>query len=107
MKLRNDFVLALGVLAVAGLPLMADDSGTNAPSATGKANAMARIEAAMTKQIDVLTGLLDKVPQQAQAGIQKAIDAAQKGRATALAALAGHGTDGGQEAEETESDTTE
>src|SRR6266705_1683948 len=74
-KLRNNFALALGMLAVAGLPLMADDSGTSAPSATGKTNAMARIEAAMTKQVDVLTGLLDKVPQQAQAGIEKARDA--------------------------------
>src|SRR5713226_9143369 len=92
MRLSRWLVLVVAVLAVERLPMLADGTGgTGSTDETkGIDNAMARIQAATTLHIDVLTALLAKVPAQAQPGIERAIAAAQKGHDTALAALAAH-----------------
>lgn len=46
-----------------------------------------RVEQATRKHTEVLTGLLDKVPEQARSHIAHAIEVSQGGRATALANL--------------------
>ena len=66
------------------------------PDVTGKDNAAQRIEAAASRQVEILTALLAKVPEQAKPGIEKAIAAAREGRDKALAALADHGEPGGE-----------
>jgi hypothetical protein len=79
---------AAAVLTI--VPVMAAGGTTGKPAETGADNAVQQINAATTKQVEILTGLLSKVPAQAQAGIQKAIDAAQLGHDTAIAAITGH-----------------
>ncbi len=86
MKASKWFVSVAAALAVTGVLALADDGATS--QTTGLDNAIAKIQAATTQHVDVLTALLSKVPEKAQAGIQRAIAAAQKGHDTALAALA-------------------
>jgi hypothetical protein len=95
------FLVLSTVLLVGALPAMADDESGAPPShPTGVQNAIDRIEQATQTHIDVLTDLLTKVPEQAQSGIQRAIEAAQKGHDRALAALNGH--TGGQDSDLTQ-----
>ena len=89
MRLFKLIVPGAAIIALAGLPVLADGTGTT-DETNGVDNAIARIEAATTHHIDVLTALLARVPAQAQAGIQRAIDAAQDGHDKALAALNRH-----------------
>jgi hypothetical protein len=89
MRLFKLIVPGAAFVALAGLPVLADGTGTT-DETNGVDNAIARIEAATTHHIDVLTALLAKVPAQAQPGIQRAIDAAQDGHDKALAALGRH-----------------
>jgi len=89
MRLFKLIVPGAAIVAMAGLPVLADGTGTT-DETNGVDNAIARIEAATTHHVDVLTALLAKVPAQAQPGIQRAIDAAQDGHDKALAALNRH-----------------
>ncbi len=89
MRLFKLIVPGAAIVAMAGLPVLADGTGTT-DETNGVDNAITRIEAATTRHIDVLTALLAKVPAQAQPGIQRAIDAAQDGHDKALAALNRH-----------------
>ena len=89
MRLFKLIVPGAAIVAMAGLPVLADGTGTT-DETNGVDNATARIEAATTHHVDVLTALLAKVPAQAQPGIQRAIDAAQDGHDKALAALNRH-----------------
>ena len=97
MRSNKLVIVAIATLCMAGPPLFAADSGSSRPDTTGTANAVSRVENATTKHVDILTGLLTKVPEQAQASIQKAIAAAQKGHDMAIAALSSHGTGDGEE----------
>jgi hypothetical protein len=83
---------ATALMAVA--PALAADATAGKPPVTGTDKAVQQINAATSKHIDILTALLSKVPAQAQAGIQKAIDAAQQGHDTAIAAVTGHTASG-------------
>lgn len=66
------------------------------PAVTGRDNAVQRIEAAASRQAEILTALLSKVPEQARPAIERAIAAAGEGHDRALAALADHGEPGGE-----------
>lgn len=94
MRLTRLLVLMVGTIAFAALPALADDGTSGKPAVTGKDNAVQRIEAAAARQMEVLTGLLSKVPEQAQPAIEKAIAAAGEGHDRAIAALTGHGDPG-------------
>lgn len=103
----SKWILPVAALVAAGaLPVFADDSGPT-DQTNGVDNAIARVEAATTRHIDVLTALLAKVPAQAQPGIQKAIEAAQKGHDKALAALMGHESKGSDESGPTDNDSVD
>ncbi len=104
MRTSKPFLMLCAVLAVGVGPAMADDDPGAPPShSTGVQNAIDRIEQATQKHIEVLTDLLSKVPDQAQSGIQRAIEAAQKGHDKALAALNAHLS--GQESETAETES--
>lgn len=94
MTSSKSLVLTVAVLAFAVLPVLADEVASGKPAATGKDNAVQRIEAATTRHMEILTGLLSKVPGQAQPAIEKAIVAAREGRDMAIAAITGHGGSG-------------
>ncbi len=104
MRPSRLFLALCAVLLVGAAPAFADD-GSGAPSShpTGLQNAIDRIEQATQTHIDVLTDLLTKVPEQAQSGIQRALEAAQKGHDRALAALNAHSDGQGSGLTETES----
>lgn len=95
MRLTRFVAPMAAALALAALPAVADDVTSGRPAATGKDNAVQRIEAATARQMEILTGLLSKVPEQAQPAIEKAIAAASEGRDKAIAALTNHGDSGG------------
>ena len=94
MRMTRLLALMVGTIAFAALPALADDGTSGKPAVTGKDNAVQRIEAAAARQMEVLTGLLSKVPEQAQPAIEKAIAAASDGHDRAIAALTGHGGPG-------------
>ena len=91
MRTSKCLVPTMTVLAFCVLPVLAGDAASGKPAATGKDDAVQGIEAATTKQVEILTGLLSRVPEQAQPAIEKAIAAARAGRDTAIAALTTHG----------------
>src|SRR6266571_4975858 len=106
MRFTKLSALACAVLAAFVVPAAADENGSGAPHATGVQNAISRINEATARHIQILTDLLAKVPQQAQSGIQRAIEAAQQGHDKAIAALQNHATGGEeQEAMEVQTDT--
>jgi hypothetical protein len=82
VKIAKILLLAAAVTSAAVLPIMADQ-----PTATGRENALARVDVGTAKHLEVLNGLLSKVPEHARPAIQKAIEASRHGRDTALAAL--------------------
>ncbi len=106
MRMTRVSTLVLAALAAFVVPAAADETGSGAPHATGVQNAISQINEATTRHIQILTDLLAKVPQQAQSGIQRAIEAAQQGHDKAIAALQNHAPGGeDQESMETETDT--
>lgn len=106
MRMGKLLILATATVAVAIVPVLADTT-SGKPSVTGMDNAVKNINAATAKQVDILTGLLAKVPAQAQPAIQKAIDAAHHGHDTAIAAITGHAGSGDQDsADATSTDDT-
>ena len=106
MRLTRLSALAFAVLVAFVVPAAADDTGSGAPKTTGVQNAISRINEATARHIQILTDLLAKVPQQAQSGIQRAIEAAQQGHDKAIAALQNHATGTEeQESMEAEADT--
>jgi hypothetical protein len=88
-------LMAATLMSVA-VQARADDATHGKPAVTGQDNAVQRIEAASARQMEILTALLSKVPEQARPGIEKAIAAAQAGHDQAIAALTGHGGPGGE-----------
>jgi len=88
-------LMAATLMSVA-VQTRADDGAPGKPAVTGQDNAVQRIEAASARQMDILTALLSKVPEQAQPGIEKAIAAVQAGHDRAIAALTEHGGPGGE-----------
>lgn len=94
MRLSKFIVLAPLALAISILPVPADGATSGKPEVTGKDNAVQRIEAATARQMEILTGLLSKVPEQARPAIEKAIAAAREGHDRAIAAITGHGGSG-------------
>jgi hypothetical protein len=90
MRIINILTLTAVAVVLAVVPVMAGDGTTGKPTVTGTDKAVQEINAATSKQLEILTGLLSKVPAQAQPGIQKAINAAQQGHASAIAAITGH-----------------
>jgi len=91
MRLNIPLSLAAIALSFAALPALADGTTSGKPAVTGNDNAVQRIDAATTRHVDILTGLLSKLPAQAQPAIEKAIAAAQEGHDKAIAAITGHG----------------
>ena len=89
MRLNIPLSLAAIALSFAALPALADGTTSGKPAVTGNDNAVQRIEAATTRHVDILTGLLSKLPAQAQPAIEKAIAAAQQGHDKAIAAITG------------------
>ena len=89
MRHNRLFVTVLCAALAAALPALAGEA-----SAAGKDKAEAQVESASAKSTVILTGLLDQVPEQAHAAILKALDASQRSREAALAALAGRGNVG-------------
>ena len=79
-------LVALLLLLAMG-PLLAQDG--EEPPARVVDRASEVIATNMQRQIDRLTALLDRAPEQAQTGIQHAIESLQKGMTDALAALGG------------------
>ncbi len=94
MRLIRFLAPTVAALALAALPARADDPTSGGPAVTGKDNAVQRIEAATARHIEILTGLLSKVPEQARPAIERAIEAAREGHDRAIAALTGHGGSG-------------
>jgi hypothetical protein len=94
-RIRLLSLMAATLLSVA-VPARADEATPGKPAVTGKDNAVQRIEAASARQMEILTALLAKVPEQARPGIEKAIAAAQAGHDKAIAALTGHGGPDGE-----------
>jgi hypothetical protein len=88
LKMKTLQILVVGVVLVllTGLPLLAVSSAPPVPEVTD--DAAARVEEATGKHIDVLTGLLARVPEEARRGIEKALEASRRGHDAALAALA-------------------
>ncbi|HXH27417.1 MAG TPA: hypothetical protein VNL37_00115 [Candidatus Polarisedimenticolia bacterium] len=91
MKTANFLALTASLAALAVLPALAGDGASGKPALTGKDAALQKIDAANARQMEILTRLLSKVPAEAQATIQNAIDAARQGRDVAVAALSEHG----------------
>jgi hypothetical protein len=89
MRLFKFLMFAASGAALIALPVLADEGTSGKPVVTGKDNAVQKIEAASARQMEILTGLLSKVPAQAQADVQKAIDAARQGHDRAIAAITG------------------
>ena len=104
MRLSIPLSLAAIALGFAALPALADGTTSGKPAVTGNDNAVQRIEAATTRHVDILTGLLSKLPAQAQPGIEKAITAAQQGHDKAIAAITGHGGAADDDSTEMESE---
>jgi hypothetical protein len=92
VKHNRLFVTMLCAALAAALPALAGEA-----SAAGKDKAEAQVQSATAKSTEILTGLLDRVPEQAQGAIMKALDATQRGQEAALAALAGRGNPGAPE----------
>jgi hypothetical protein len=86
MRTPQSLLLGIGLLFLAGLPVLADSPAPPAPA--GANDAAARVEEATGKHVDVLTGLLARVPEEARRGIEKALEASRRGHDAALAALA-------------------
>lgn len=86
MRMPQSLLLGIGLLLLVGLPVLADTPTPPAPAGTN--DAAARVEEATSRHIDVLTGLLARVPDEARRGIEKALEASRKGHDAALAALA-------------------
>lgn len=86
MRTPQTLVVVVGLLLLAGLPVLADSSAPPVPAGTD--DAAARVEEATGKHIDLLTGLLSRVPEEARRGIEKALEASRRGHDAALAALA-------------------
>src|SRR5882672_7106002 len=87
--------LAAALAASVAVPAQAY-AASGKPAVTGKDNAAQRIEAAASRQAEILTALLSKVPEQARQAIEKAMAAASEGHDRALAALADHGKPDGE-----------
>lgn len=83
MRTPQTLVVIVGLLL---LPVLADSPTLQALAGTN--DAAARVEEATGKHIDVLTGLLATVPEEARRGIEKALEASRRGHDAALAALA-------------------
>ena len=94
MRLSNFLFLTAAALAFAVLPVPAGDGTSGKAAVTGEDNAVQRIEAATARQMEILTGLLSKVPEQAQPAIEKAIAASRRGHDRAIAAITGQGGSG-------------
>jgi hypothetical protein len=102
MRIRTVFFLTVITTVFVTLPVLAGEASSGKPATTGRDAAMERIDTATAKQVEILTGLLSKVPQQAQPAIEKAIANAQSGHDAAIAALSKDGgTDGSTDVEST------
>ncbi|HEU4401100.1 MAG TPA: hypothetical protein VFT43_03265 [Candidatus Polarisedimenticolia bacterium] len=94
MRLNKHLVSTAAAFVLAVLPALAANATSGKPAVTGQDNAVRRIEAATARQTEILTGLLSKVPAQAQSAIEKAIAAGLEGRDKAIAAITGHDVSG-------------
>jgi hypothetical protein len=90
MRISKLLVVMAIASAFAVLPVLAGEAGSGKPATTGRDSAVERIDSANSKQVEILTGLLTKVPEQARPAIEKAIAAAQSGHDTAIAAITDH-----------------
>jgi hypothetical protein len=90
MRLIKLLSYMAAIFLLVAVPASTAQAASGKPDALGKDNALQRIEAASARQVEILTALLSKVPEQAQPAIQKAIAAAQEGHDQAIAALTGH-----------------
>jgi hypothetical protein len=89
MRTKGLLVLIAAALASAILPLLADEPAPGKPAATGKDDMAQTIKTATTRHVEILTGLLSKVPESARGTLEKAIAAAGEEGDKAIAALSG------------------
>src|SRR5262245_44779718 len=89
MRTNGLLVLTAAALASAILPLLAGDAAPGKPATTGKDDMAQTIKTATTRHVEILTGLLSKVPESARGTLEKAIAAASEGGDKAIAALSG------------------
>lgn len=79
--MRRAMVTAAGLALLAAGPVLAAGEGA------GREEALVTVEQATAKHLDVLTGLLSEVPEQARASLEKAIVMSRRGHDAALQAL--------------------
>lgn len=89
MRTNGLLVLTAMVLASAILPVLAGEPASGKPPATGKDDMAQTIKMATTRHVEILTGLLSKVPESMRGTLEKAIAAAGEGGDKAIAALSG------------------
>lgn len=87
MRTNGLLVLAAAALASAVLPLLAGEAAPDKPALTGTDDTVQAIKTATTRHVEILTGLLSKVPDAKRATLEKAIAAASEGGDKAIAAL--------------------
>jgi hypothetical protein len=100
MRFSKVLLLTATALMLAALPILADDATSAKPAVAGNDNAVQRIEAATARQLEILTGLLSKLPEQAQSAIETATAAAREGHDRAIAAITGHADSGDDDSPE-------
>jgi len=94
MRTNGLLVLTAAALASAILPLLAGEAAPGKPAVTGKDDPAQAIKTATTRHVEILTGLLSKVPEPTRAPVEKAIAAASEGGDKAIAALSGQAAAG-------------
>ncbi|MFQ5878464.1 MAG: hypothetical protein ACE5JH_12405 [Acidobacteriota bacterium] len=85
MKVLRSIAIMASMLAALPVTMAAE------PSDAGRQKAAASVQQAAEGLTAALSGLLDRIPAEARAGIERAIEASRRGHATAMSALGGSG----------------
>ena len=86
MRIGRSIVVSVLVVLAAGVQAPAADVGA-VGALPGGENVITQISDAMSRHVEVLSDLLDRLPEAARVGLKRALDSARQGRDLAMAAL--------------------